>query len=68
MLFKNTINILKTINNNFLKINNNLFHTSSVLEKSWNTYNSGPRKWLEYNKKIYPPQLSNEEPRKAVTY
>lgn len=42
----------------------NKLHTSSVLQ----TYetNKTPRHWLEYNKKIYPPQQPNEEPRPAV--
>ncbi|XP_016950447.1 39S ribosomal protein L22, mitochondrial [Drosophila biarmipes] len=31
----------------------------------WNKYNYGPRKWLEYNKTVHPPQEADEEPRKA---
>lgn len=32
----------------------------------WNKHNYGPRKWLEYNKTVHPPQEPEEEPRKAV--
>ncbi|XP_068141380.1 large ribosomal subunit protein uL22m [Drosophila tropicalis] len=31
----------------------------------WNKNNHGPRKWLEYNKTVHPPQQNDEEPRKA---
>lgn len=27
----------------------------------------GPKKWITYNNKIYPPQTLNEEPRPAVS-
>ncbi|XP_055606729.1 39S ribosomal protein L22, mitochondrial [Uranotaenia lowii] len=40
-------------------------HTSSALGKNWNGRNSGPRRWLEYNKVIYPPQTPEEPPRPA---
>ncbi|KAH8269926.1 hypothetical protein KR044_002608 [Drosophila immigrans] len=31
----------------------------------WNKHNYGPRRWLEYNKTVHPPQEVDEEPRKA---
>ncbi|XP_030564733.1 39S ribosomal protein L22, mitochondrial [Drosophila novamexicana] len=42
-------------------------HTASTggLCAKWNKHNYGPRKWLEYNKTVHPPQESDEEPRKA---
>ncbi|XP_046994720.1 39S ribosomal protein L22, mitochondrial [Schistocerca americana] len=40
------------------------FHTSSVAS-AWSGRPGGPRKWLSHNKKIYPPQLPDEEPRPA---
>lgn len=43
-----------------------LFHTTSSLDKVWNTRNLGPRKFEEHNKKIYPPQSPEETPRPAV--
>lgn len=43
------------------------FHTSETMNKQWNGHNYGPRKWLEYNKTIFPPQKENEEPRPAVS-
>jgi len=43
-------------------------HTTSLLEAKWNKHNYGPRKWLEDNKIIYPPQKPDEEPRKAVRF
>lgn len=33
----------------------------------WNRHNTGPQKWLQYNKIIHPPQEPHEEPRKAVS-
>lgn len=43
------------------------FHTTSSTAK-WNTQNTGPRKFLTYNKTIFPPQQQDEEPRPAVIY
>ncbi|XP_055371236.1 39S ribosomal protein L22, mitochondrial [Condylostylus longicornis] len=41
-------------------------HISATNNANWNRQNVGPRKWLEYNKIVYPPQMDpNEEPRKA---
>jgi len=42
-------------------------HTGGMLCAKWNKYNYGPRKWLEYNKTVHPPQEADEEPRKAVS-
>ncbi|XP_066993011.2 large ribosomal subunit protein uL22m isoform X2 [Anabrus simplex] len=39
------------------------FHNGAVV-CAWNTYRS-PQKWLEYNKKIYPPQAPGDERRPA---
>jgi hypothetical protein len=41
-------------------------HTSSSLDASLNKH-GGPKKWLEYNKKVYPPQAPEEERRPAVS-
>lgn len=41
------------------------FHTTSSTAK-WNTQNIGPKKFLTYNKTIFPPQQPDEEPRPAV--
>ncbi|XP_017869763.1 PREDICTED: 39S ribosomal protein L22, mitochondrial [Drosophila arizonae] len=38
---------------------------SGGLCTKWNKHNYGPRKWLEYNKTVHPPQEADEEPRKA---
>lgn len=40
-------------------------HTSVTLHQSDDK--KGPTHFLSYNKKIYPPQAENEEPRKAVS-
>ncbi|XP_053678296.1 39S ribosomal protein L22, mitochondrial [Anopheles nili] len=40
-------------------------HTSGSLAKNWNGHNTGPQRWLQYNKVIYPPQTAGEEPRPA---
>nr|XP_014101441.1 39S ribosomal protein L22, mitochondrial [Bactrocera oleae] len=40
-------------------------HTTDALSSKWNKANHGPRKWLEYNKTVHPPQKPDEEPRKA---
>jgi hypothetical protein len=66
--------LIKNITCNFLvhnakQITASLFHTSSVLDQKWNKHNTGPTRWLEYNKKIYPPQMlpkEEEQPRPAV--
>lgn len=44
---------------------NSKLHTSAALNESEDP--KGPRKFLSYNKKVYPPQSENEEPRLAVT-
>lgn len=44
-----------------------LFHTTAALDKSWNTRNTGARKFLEHNKTVFPPQAVGEEPRPAVS-
>lgn len=43
-----------------------LFHTTAGLDKKWNTRNMGPKKFVEYNKTVFPPQSPDEEPRPAV--
>lgn len=42
------------------------FHTSNALQARYNKHNTGPQKWLQYNKVVHPPQAPEEEPRKAV--
>lgn len=42
-------------------------HTTASLAAAWNRNSKGPRKWLQYNKIIYPPRQPDEEPRKAVS-
>lgn len=41
------------------------FHLTGVVA-AWQSTNQ-PRKWLKYNKVIYPPQLPDEERRPAVS-
>jgi hypothetical protein len=41
-------------------------HTSSSLDAALNK-RGGPKKWLTYNEKIYPPQAPEEERRPAVS-
>jgi hypothetical protein len=54
---------------NVRQIAASLFHTSPALDKKWNNYNTGPTRWPEYNKKIYPPQMQpDEEKRPAVSF
>ncbi|KAH8304130.1 hypothetical protein KR059_001031 [Drosophila kikkawai] len=51
--------------------NQKSIHTGAAggfLCAKWNKHNYGPRKWLEYNKTVHPPQETDEEPRKAVSY
>lgn len=43
----------------------NKFHTCSQL-LVYQTHRA-PKGWLQYNKKIYPPQNPNENPRPAVS-
>ncbi|XP_030382221.1 39S ribosomal protein L22, mitochondrial [Scaptodrosophila lebanonensis] len=38
---------------------------TGALCSKWNKHNHGPRKWLENNKTVHPPQEVDEEPRKA---
>lgn len=40
-------------------------HTSLPLDAFLNS--TGPKKWLKYNEKIYPPQAPDEERRPAVS-
>lgn len=40
-------------------------HTTNAVDTKWNKHNTGPQKWLEYNKQVFPPQQPHEEPRKA---
>lgn len=42
------------------------FHTSAV--NAGFSEQKQPRNFLRYNKKIFPPQQPNEEPRPAVNY
>lgn len=41
-------------------------HSSSNL-LAWVGRGDGPKKWLTYNDKVYPPQTPDEEPRPAVS-
>jgi hypothetical protein len=41
-------------------------HTSSSLDASLSNH-KGPKKWLKYNEKVYPPQAPEEERRPAVS-
>lgn len=43
-----------------------LFHTTSTLDQVYNSKNLGPKKFQLHNKKIFPPQSPDEEPRPAV--
>uniref|UniRef100_A0AAG5CVR0 Large ribosomal subunit protein uL22m n=1 Tax=Anopheles atroparvus TaxID=41427 RepID=A0AAG5CVR0_ANOAO len=40
-------------------------HTTAPVAKNWNGNNTGPQRWLQYNKVIYPPQAPEEAPRPA---
>ena len=42
-------------------------HTTSSVSARYNKHNTGPQKWLQYNKTVHPPQQPDEEPRKAVS-
>lgn len=63
--------ILSPISSSFL-LRNIVFnaclklHTSAVLQNESDEEKKGPRGFLKYNKKIYPPQTENEKPRLAV--
>lgn len=65
--------IIKNLTTIFQKItiNKAAIHTSACLNGNWNKHNHGPRKWTEYNKKIFPPQIltgageEDEKPRPA---
>ncbi|XP_050299722.1 39S ribosomal protein L22, mitochondrial [Anthonomus grandis grandis] len=41
------------------------FHNSPVSHAWSNNDSEGPKKWLDLNKKIYPPQKPDEDPRPA---
>lgn len=43
-------------------------HTTSSVTARYNKHNTGPQKWLQYNKVVHPPQQPDEEPRKAVSF
>lgn len=43
-------------------------HTTSSVTARYNKHNTGPQKWLQYNKVVHPPQKPEEEPRKAVSF
>lgn len=63
--------ILSSISSSFLLRNNvvnacSKVHTSAVLQDQSDNKKRGPRGFLGYNKKIYPPQTENEKPRLAV--
>ena len=45
-----------------------LFHNTPCLEAWKGGSSEGPTHWLDYNKKVYPPQKPDEEPRPAVSY
>ncbi|XP_058059773.1 large ribosomal subunit protein uL22m [Anopheles bellator] len=40
-------------------------HTTGALAKNWNGHNTGPLRWLQYNKVMFPPQAPTDEPRPA---
>lgn len=42
------------------------FHTTTPAN-AWMSDSNGPKNWLKYNEKIYPPQAPGEEPRPAVS-
>lgn len=46
-----------------------LFHTTSVLDKKFNSRNLGPKKFLMHNKKIFEPPSPDDKrpPRQAVS-
>lgn len=48
-------------------VNSSKFHTSVPLYEDDDEDTKGPRSFLTYNDKIYPPQTENEEPRPAVS-
>ncbi|XP_041972875.1 39S ribosomal protein L22, mitochondrial [Aricia agestis] len=56
-------NILKTISVNIGRATSSGFHTTSTSE-AWSK-STVPKRFLEYNKKIYPPQEIGEERRPA---
>uniref|UniRef100_W8B5Q3 Large ribosomal subunit protein uL22m n=1 Tax=Ceratitis capitata TaxID=7213 RepID=W8B5Q3_CERCA len=56
-LLQNSVKLLAPVSNSL--------HTTAALNAKWNKANQGPRKWLEYNKIVHPPQKPDEEPRKA---
>ncbi|KAL1509022.1 hypothetical protein ABEB36_003828 [Hypothenemus hampei] len=60
-------NIVNSIFKRFqlLNLQNALIHNTSCLNAWKATKEKGPTHWLDYNKKIYPPQTPDEEPRKA---
>lgn len=41
-------------------------HTTPQLDKNYDRQNTGPRKFMRYNRVIYEPQAQGEEPRPAV--
>ena len=45
----------------------NSFHTSANLNKKQNSQNTGPTKWMNYNKTVFPPTKEGEEDRKSVS-
>lgn len=57
------LNNLRIHASHTLNVNN--FHTSSLC-LAW-TKSEIPRQFLNHNKKIYPPQNIDEEPRNAVS-
>ncbi|XP_037938490.1 39S ribosomal protein L22, mitochondrial [Teleopsis dalmanni] len=64
------LNITQTFLQNSCKVlpisfTSNKFHTTATNDSKWNKHNSGPQKWLQYNKVVHPPQMPDEEPRKA---
>lgn len=64
---RNFTNLLKNFSNTSLINLNHGIHSTSVVQSKWNKHNTGPKKFLQYNKQIFPPQSLDEEPRKAVS-
>lgn len=59
------LNLTKT--SPFFAVRISKIHCAGILN-AWNRNDEiDPKKWLEYNKQIFPPQKPGEEPRPAVS-
>lgn len=52
---------VKTIAPKYVEVLSACIHTTPIVNAE------GPNKWEKFNKKFYPPQSENEEPRPAVS-